>query len=420
MNILVVGNGFDLAHGLPTKYSDFLDYLTLYIMKYEVSRRRCLEQTWGDNAAYWKDYTPTLEKIYDKITKNPKVENLFNETSEHFKTLIAKNSLNKFYENTFVRYCLYVYSYKKTFDREFNWIDIENELLSFLTELHGRDFDMDSLPGLYIQLPQRELNKFTRIKFYIPTANNALISKNIPPEFFRKAVFEHLFNELEGFSLLLKFYLSLVQEKFQRSTKKFFQINSKDSDDGYHSIFIDGIVSFNYTDTARMYAPEAKIHFINGSLANKKIILGVENPNPPEKKSDEYYDRKIYLSFSKEITPFFKNVQRVLYDFSYDYRKLYKQIVSSMIKLDGKNQTTIENHVYIIGHSLALSDKYILTDLMMNSDTTTIYYHDETDKYGKISNLYQLLGDELFSQLTNNPVGKPYISLINQDELTIK
>lgn len=24
MNILVLGNGFDLAHSLPTKYSDFL------------------------------------------------------------------------------------------------------------------------------------------------------------------------------------------------------------------------------------------------------------------------------------------------------------------------------------------------------------------------------------------------------------
>lgn len=25
MNILVLGNGFDLAHGLPTKYADFLE-----------------------------------------------------------------------------------------------------------------------------------------------------------------------------------------------------------------------------------------------------------------------------------------------------------------------------------------------------------------------------------------------------------
>jgi hypothetical protein len=29
VNILVVGNGFDLAHGLPTKYSDFLEFIKI-------------------------------------------------------------------------------------------------------------------------------------------------------------------------------------------------------------------------------------------------------------------------------------------------------------------------------------------------------------------------------------------------------
>ena len=29
LNILVLGNGFDLAHGLPTSYKDFLDYLSV-------------------------------------------------------------------------------------------------------------------------------------------------------------------------------------------------------------------------------------------------------------------------------------------------------------------------------------------------------------------------------------------------------
>ncbi|MBQ8999135.1 MAG: hypothetical protein IJ086_10685 [Clostridium sp.] len=29
MNILVIGNGFDLAHGLPTKYYDFIEFISL-------------------------------------------------------------------------------------------------------------------------------------------------------------------------------------------------------------------------------------------------------------------------------------------------------------------------------------------------------------------------------------------------------
>jgi hypothetical protein len=31
MNILILGNGFDLAHGLKTKYTDFLDFCAHYI-----------------------------------------------------------------------------------------------------------------------------------------------------------------------------------------------------------------------------------------------------------------------------------------------------------------------------------------------------------------------------------------------------
>ncbi len=31
MNILVIGNGFDIAHGLPTTYKDFLKFIEKFI-----------------------------------------------------------------------------------------------------------------------------------------------------------------------------------------------------------------------------------------------------------------------------------------------------------------------------------------------------------------------------------------------------
>ena len=30
MNILVIGNGFDLAHGLPTTYTNFLEFIEAF------------------------------------------------------------------------------------------------------------------------------------------------------------------------------------------------------------------------------------------------------------------------------------------------------------------------------------------------------------------------------------------------------
>lgn len=38
MNILVIGNGFDLAHGLPTRYGDFLEWVKA---EYELNIKLC-------------------------------------------------------------------------------------------------------------------------------------------------------------------------------------------------------------------------------------------------------------------------------------------------------------------------------------------------------------------------------------------
>lgn len=91
MNLLVVGNGFVLAHNLATRYSDFLNYGAV------------------------------LQEINSKAVKNTPFNNLIEKYGEKFKSVIEKhNSLNCFYENSFFRYFLYVYSYKQSFDKEFN------------------------------------------------------------------------------------------------------------------------------------------------------------------------------------------------------------------------------------------------------------------------------------------------------------
>lgn len=43
MNILVIGNGFDLAHGLPTTYKDFLDYVHAFKHYYETENKGLFE-----------------------------------------------------------------------------------------------------------------------------------------------------------------------------------------------------------------------------------------------------------------------------------------------------------------------------------------------------------------------------------------
>ena len=40
MNILVIGNGFDLAHGLKTSYRDFFRFVKEYNEYYEAKSKR--------------------------------------------------------------------------------------------------------------------------------------------------------------------------------------------------------------------------------------------------------------------------------------------------------------------------------------------------------------------------------------------
>ena len=48
MNILIIGNGFDLAHGLETRYSDFLSYCTQMTLS-DLPQDNVLRQSLTDN-----------------------------------------------------------------------------------------------------------------------------------------------------------------------------------------------------------------------------------------------------------------------------------------------------------------------------------------------------------------------------------
>lgn len=56
MNILIVGNGFDLAHGLPTKYADFLKFIDFFY-KHKAQESSGLELIAGEDINCYKYFT---------------------------------------------------------------------------------------------------------------------------------------------------------------------------------------------------------------------------------------------------------------------------------------------------------------------------------------------------------------------------
>ncbi len=68
MNILVLGNGFDLAHGLPTRYIDFLKWIEV-IKQVSILDRGILNIDWCD-------IDEKVKKLVQEKTRNVR-NNLF-------------------------------------------------------------------------------------------------------------------------------------------------------------------------------------------------------------------------------------------------------------------------------------------------------------------------------------------------------
>ena len=70
MNIILLGNGFDLAHGLPTTYTNFLDFLKIIGAKnnriiYDIQLNEQLSDIMRNN-----DNSDTLNTIRNLCTNN--------------------------------------------------------------------------------------------------------------------------------------------------------------------------------------------------------------------------------------------------------------------------------------------------------------------------------------------------------------
>lgn len=101
-----------------------------------------------------------------------------------------------------------------------------------------------------------------------------------------------------------------------------------------------------------------------------------------------------------EFIQFKKFYQRIYKKTGCKYIDWVRDIEQSPLPYS-KNGGSPENNIYIIGHSLGITDKDILSSLInMASTKTTIFYHNQEALGNQISNLVKVLGeDELISKV---------------------
>lgn len=167
---------------------------------------------------------------------------------------------------------------------------------------------------------------------------------------------------------------------------------------------INSILSFNYTTIPTDVYPslsDIHLHQIHGFAKanriaiNNNMVLGV-NEYWPGAEKDSHTNFNAYKKF----------VQRIIKETGIDYKKVLERICAEHSNIRGiyeKRNTKVpnNNHVYIFGHSLDVTDGDILREIILNPGVdTTIFYLDKQKQADQIANLCKVLGqDELLKRV---------------------
>lgn len=419
LNLLVIGNGFDLAHRLPTKYIDFL-----YFMALAVKQASALIDDPYKSFNYMKHNSDNIKKCINKYKNDfPKMANRLAKILNIVKTdkNCMKSLINYIDGNDWLRYFFFVYSI--SLENNENWIDLETELSAALLHINkkldspndikiNRIFDDDKTfkeffsvlryytPGygffMYTALPvKHELINYYNFKQYLKENNALKFLRGDSQETIariKKEVFTYLYGQLNSFSKILATYLLIIEKYI--SIKPLPNLPSANF-----------LISFNYTQTFSRLYPEiyknlSGIDFIHGRLDNtnhlkSNIILGIKPPK--EEIEEEYFQNNIHI--------FYKSYQRSNLNFKQNWTSFVAEHPSNKI------------HTDIIGHSMDVSDKEILSRIIQQSNTVNIYYRNPDELKSKRDNVFTLLGRKLYDEATTIPINKPYIQFINQEIL---
>jgi hypothetical protein len=320
-DLYLIGNGFDLAHGLKTSYNDFL----LWYLKRSVS-------TFSPNKTLEDDLILVKRPYNNFLQDHSSLAELFAEC-EQFQISIE-------YKHDFFKHIV------KGF-REYRWVDIEYEYYTALVKLY-KDL---------------ELNPHTR-----KSVLKELMQLNSCLNFIKRKLVEYL--------LSIKIFSSLANKQFEEilfeetgipeaREREYFDraFNGNGETTKEEKLF----VSFNYTPTMECYLKnstyENNLIYIHGELngSSNPVIFGYGD------EMDTHYEKIENLNNNE----FLKNIK----SFGYFRTNNYQQ-VNNFIEGDGKEFT-----VKILGHSCGLSDRILLNSIFEhpNCKAIKIYYYQKSE-----------------------------------------
>lgn len=358
MNRLVlIGNGFDLAHGLKTKYEDFMYWYWRGIVAYLVLQSKDV-------------YEDTLCKVTNRKLDYWNLRELYHAENEELYSFLVNNdgAIDIYYSPMLERIN------KSIQDK--GWVDIENEYYELLKNYVLNNESLTQTETLNTQLHYLQEKLVEYLKSI--EISEKILRTDIRPQIYapfkihdisiesRQALTDHIKSDMEADKGSIDAKHSLYGDIYSpgriTSYKEKFLGNIVLNDEIPIELLLPNnimLLNFNYTHTADLYCKKGWIFTVNqihGDLNNpRSVIFGYGD------ELDNDYRTIVNMNENK----FLENIKSIKYLESDNYRKLLSFIESEPYQ------------ILIMGHSCGNSDRTLLNTLFEHKNCVSIkpYYY---------------------------------------------
>ena len=397
--VFIIGNGFDLSLGYPTRFKDFIDFCK----NWDAFYRRTDDEKYATDT-----HESNINEMKLSYDKNGKQVNHWNKTELSLLKIYCDtcdkqdlNTLNALIrDNGLIKYLINKNSVIE-YDR---WSDFENYLLEIceMIEEYERQliaYSKDRASGASFKCNI----EFYDFMEYVFIENNFYSHENVDKYIVETAVridklkfIQMLSEQLLDFSKAFNIYLKCFVHKIQPPQ---WQYNfSQDN---------TFVIDFNYTNVCEKIFNGAKINYVHGYLHDDNIIIGINS----ESLSEDYDPlRKNFLRLNMKVGT--RQTRQT------DLLGKYENIDDALAQCY-RHDIRILTYVIVIGHSLSRVDWDILRNFF-NADNlyTRIAFCHYRSYYNQLLNLYKMLQREGISNYdVDRKIEKGYYSFIKFNNL---
>ena len=367
MNRLVlIGNGFDLAHGLKTSYADFINwYWEQRVKRFRGNLSNVSEDllcTFKTKNPYevWNVIAFNLTHIINKIPSKDVVKSIIEDTSRfevNFTTFFARIiksietkgwvDIENEYYSLLKEYAIENPSKKDVVNLNKQLLFLQDKLIEYLSEINKQDVDIIKEIGKKIFAPinylEVAIGAIATLKEYVDWCLN---QKN---EVWQKKLYNYGIGNENNF-----IYLNDI-ERYRTEHS-----NIADCPEAFRLPDKIMFLNFNYTKTALQYLPDERQIFFHNHIHGEvdhpqNVIFGYGDELDNDYKAIQNINDNDYLN----------NVKSIRYLESSNYRSVLSFVDAAPFQ------------VCIMGHSCGNSDRTLLNTLFEHRNCISIkpYYY---------------------------------------------